>query len=365
MKNWSTYIFLLVAGALSLLATSCSQDEEHLQKLIAGEGKTIVEFSIALGNTGNSSRATWNDTYNPDGTFVGEGIDNTINLNQFFVNLKLSNSIIPIRLIRILNSSTDKVVYTFKGEVEVRSVQSLKNARIEVYTNIGESQTSFSTNYTSYPETGVQYIPMWGVHTITDDNLLLVPSSTIQLNTPGTPVYLLRSMAKIELTLKDVLVNEGYTINGVTINNYNSIGNLLPTGEFGYTKQYNREDCINVSSAQYSDDGLAFYKVSDNRFWIYVPEFLINTTATDEIQANDDLQITLDLYKGNEKFPEERSTFSMFETSLVRNHWYKYTVISADMDEEVNLELKYQVIDWSQIVNESLNFGNGDGDVFN
>ena len=361
MKNWSTYIFLLVAGALSLLATSCSQDEEHLQKLIAGEGKTIVEFSIALGNTGNSSRATWNDTYNPDGTFVGEGIDNTINLNQFFVNLKLSNSIIPIRLIRILNSSTDKVVYTFKGEVEVRSVQSLKGAKIEVYTNIGESQTSFSTNYTRYPETGVQYIPMWGVHTITDDNLLLEPSSTIQLNTPSTPVYLLRSMAKIELTLTDALINEGYNINGVTINNYNSIGNLLPTGEFGYTKLYNREDCINVSSAQYSDDGLAFYKVSDNRYWIYVPEFLINTT--DEIQANEDLHITLDLYKGNEKFPEDRSTFSMFETSLVRNHWYKYTITSANMEEDVFFNLNYKVINWQDIDNGTLNFGDHNGNV--
>ena len=171
-------------------------------------------------------------------------------------------------------------------------------------------------------------------------------------------------MAKIELTLTDALVEEGYIIEGVTINKHNSKGNLIPTGGYGYTTEYYREECINVSSANNivaPSGGLPFTEISANRYWIYVPEFLID--KTDNLQSNDDLQIKIELYKGTERFPEDRSSFSMFETSLVRNHWYKYTIISADMNEEINLGLKYQVIDWTDIENGTLTFGGESGAV--
>ena len=358
MKNWLTYIYLLMAGSLCLLATSCSQEDEGLEKEMAGEGKAIVQFSIALDKIGSSSRTTWGNEYEDS---IGNDFENTINLSQFFVEMTFSDGVtIPVR--RITKSANTKNVYEFVGEISVEAVKSLTDAKVIVYANIDKDDTEFQTNYREYAGRGVNRIPMWGVHTITSAdvaNLLLVPSTTLQLS---KPIDLLRAMAKIELTLTETLVNEGYTIEGVTINKHNSRGNLIPTGGYGYTALYNREECINVSSPNFIEapsGGLSFTEISANRYWIYVPEFLIN--KTDNLLSNDDLQIKIELYKGTEKFPEDRSSFSMFETSLVRNHWYKYTITSANMEEDVSFNLKYQVIDWQDIDNGTLNFGDQNG----
>ena len=53
----------------------------------------------------------------------------------------------------------------------------------------------------------------------------------------------------------------------------------------------------------------------------------------------------------------------MFETSLVRNHWYKYTITSANMEEDVFFNLNYKVINWQDIDNGTLNFGDHNGNV--
>ena len=114
MKNWSTYIFLLVAGVLSLLATSCSQEDEGLESVLVSNGKATVQFSIALSSSGAGSRAneTWNDSYNPDGSDNGESIfenfENKINLNQFHVNLIIPgtpSTTIPVQIIPLWKSS--------------------------------------------------------------------------------------------------------------------------------------------------------------------------------------------------------------------------------------------------------------------
>ena len=53
----------------------------------------------------------------------------------------------------------------------------------------------------------------------------------------------------------------------------------------------------------------------------------------------------------------------MTDLHLVRNHWYKYYIRSINKD--IECDLFYQVIDWTEINNGKLIFGNGDGDVTN
>ena len=359
MKNWLTYIILLMAGTLVLLTTSCSQDDDDIVKAMNGDGKLMVEFSIALGNTGVSSRTTWGKEYLDS---IGNGFDNSIKLDSFYVKFILpGNDTLDVERSYFSKSEPDKYKFVGKVFVEDDEDRDLTGGKVIVYANVNEDDTDFNANLTNIPGKGVNYIPMWGVHTIESSESFLPPSDTLHLQ---KPILLLRAMAKIELTLTDDMVNEGYSIEGVTINKYNSTGNLVPTGEHDYTIDYYRESCINVSTANNIESrvgGFPFTEISENRYWIYVPEFLID--MTDSFETNNDIQITVDLYKGTQKFPEERSTFSMIETSLVRNHWYIYTITSANMEEDVFFNLKYKVIDWQDIDNGTLNFGDHNGNV--
>ena len=49
---------------------------------------------------------------------------------------------------------------------------------------------------------------------------------------------------------------------------------------------------------------------------------------------------------------------------LVRNHWYKYTIENIAVDIEVTFDLSYQIINWADITNGSLTFGDDGGEVF-
>ena len=362
MKNWSTYIFLLVAGALSLLATSCSQEDEGLESVLVSNGKATVQFSIALGNSGAGSRATWGESYDPDGSNIGNEFENTINLNQFHVSLTLSDGT-PVPIKKITQSGHTNNVYDFVGEVEVRSLLSLTNARIEVHANIGQTASTFTPDYNTYPGEGVALIPMWGVHTVTaEEDLRLVagPDPIVF----SRPIYLLRSMAKVEVIFQST-VNTNYKIVSAGLNKYNSQGNLLPTGTYGNTLSYNREDCINPLSSVPSDDpSLPFEVATDKRSCvIYVPEYAVQYDEDGNSDLN--IQLSIDTDGDGDSDSEELVSKGNFfvNTNLVRNHWYVYRVNSVTIETGVSFTLQYQVIDWTTINNGELTFGNANGNV--
>ena len=371
MKNWSTYIFLLVAGTLSLLATSCSQEDEGLESVLVSNGKATVQFSIALGNSGAGSRATdnstWGDSYTPDDSNIGNEFENTINLKQFHVSLTLADGTsVPIKSIstpiqKALN------VYDFVADVLVEGTPSLKDAKIEVYANYGDNLTTFETSYTDdLVGQGVPNIPMWGVHTITED-FTLAGGNTIDLRT--TPIDLLRSMAKIEVIINPALTD--FTIESVGLNKYNKKGNLKPIHKdengnvvgLPKTKDYNREECINAFSSlqSYGDfTGLPFtYDATSKSYVLYVPEY-----DNPKQEDADDAVIFLYIKKGDTYISTQlgsNGAIKMTDLNLVRNHWYKYYIKS--INEDIEFELKYQVINWIEIDNGELIFGNGSGNV--
>ena len=370
MKNWSTYIFLLVTGALSLLATSCSQEDEGLESVIASQGKATVQFSIALGNSSAGSRATdnstWGDSYTPDDSNIGNEFENTINLKKFHVSLTLADGTsVPIKSI---STPTKKAinVYDFVADVLVEGEPSLENAKIEVYANYDNNFDTFQTSYTGdLVGQGVPNIPMWGVHTITED-FTLAGGNTIDLRT--TPIYLLRSMAKIEVIINPALTD--FTIESVGLNKYNEKGNLKPskyTNNEVTTKDYNREECINAFSSlkSYGDyTGLPFtYDLTSNSYILYVPEY-DNPEEKDE----DDAVIFLSIKKGDTYISTQlgsNGAIRMTDLNLVRNHWYKYYINSINIKTDIQFTFQYQVINWAEINNGELIFGNGDGNVNN
>ena len=376
MKKWSTYIFLLVAGALCLLATSCGQEDEGLEPVLVSNGKATVQFSIALGNSGAGSRAndTWGETYDPDGLDNGEpSFENKINLSQLHVNLTLSDGT-PVTIKKIIQSGQNNNVYDYVGEVEVESVQSLTGAKIEVRANIAEGETTFTTDYENNQAKGVASIPMWGVHTVTETESLRLVAGPDPI-VFAEPIYLLRSMAKVQVVFDKVAVPNDYKILGAYLNKYNKQGNLLPIAkdesgnivqeQLANTKSYNREDCINpINSVPSDEPSLPFEVAEDGRSCvIYVPEYAVQYDEDGNSDLN--IQLSIDTDKDGVSDSEEIVSKGNFpvNTNLVRNHWYVYNVKSVTIEDGVQFELYYQVIDWTEIDNGELTFGNANGNV--
>ena len=200
--------------------------------------------------------------------------------------------------------------------------------------------------------TSKRYIPMWG---------MLKPRNGITLNPEGTDddkfinigdIYMLRSMAKIEVELGSGVVND-YVIMGATLNKYNQKGNLLPakfeaksddgTTTYSYfnassTSDFETEGCINAySSTVAPTNGLAFNVVNEGKSCvIYVPEYSANTKDLEInlLVATKDAPTTS--ISGELK---NEGTFNLDRTSLVRNHWYKCTVNKIDYNTGFDLTL--------------------------
>ena len=186
-------------------------------------------------------------------------------MDSFYVKFIHGNDTLDVERSYFSKSEPDKYKFVGKVYVEDDEDRNLTGGKVIVYANVNEDDTDFNADLTNIPGKGVNYIPMWGVHTIKSSESFLPPSDTLHLQ---EPILLLRAMAKIELTLTDDMVNEGYSLEGVTINKYNSTGNLVPTGDHKYTNDYIREDCINVSPADSivsRSGGFPFTEISENQ----------------------------------------------------------------------------------------------------
>ena len=207
MKKWFLHI-LFLAGLFGVLTTSCSQEEDDPTQECR---KAQVIFTLALDGQSSGSRGTWEE-YSPSD--IGEGIDNRINPDQFHVQIIAEGKTYTVSNILTLPKGNN--VYEFMGEVSVEA--SATNAKIMVYANMDSPTTpTFGTSYTSTNPYGVQYIPMWGVQTV---SLSLSPGTRTTLT---EPIYLLRAMAKVEinLTLKSKssppVVVHGLKLNGFSL----------------------------------------------------------------------------------------------------------------------------------------------------
>ena len=367
MKKWFLHI-LLLAGLFGVLTTSCSQEDDGLEMVTAGKEKVMVRFSIALNKSGADSRANWGSEYT---SATGDEFDNRINPNQFFVTLTLGSETKNVK--NVVYWKSDNInVYEFMGEVDVNisSTTTYTNAKVNVYANMNLNQETFNADLSTYPGRGVQNIPMWGVHTIS--SLSLTPGEINELNT----IYLLRSMSKIEVTLKPSLVAEGYSITGVKLDKYNSKGNTLPTGTSGNTKDFDMDGCFNPYVPSEDDeydyivsqsDGFSFQEQTNSdkskSYIIYVPEY-DNLVEESEEDENDDLNIQVYINKDGKPIYQDlnsRGVIAMENLDLVRNHWYKYTIETVNINTDIKFDLQYQVIDWIEINNGSLTFGGESG----
>ena len=319
---------------------SCGFDDGY-----DNEGKTddavrvAFRMSYANGNT-RAANEGWDD-YDPkdDGT----AYENAINTEQLQIKVCDENGTIigDVENVIAINNGTDtNPDYSITGTWENAAEKLSKAKKIMVFVNCGTSIVTPGNiqNLAFTRASTTQYIPMWGVTTLTNE--LVVGKS----NNLGT-IDLLRSLAKVKVRLADGMKARKYSLGAMQLNNYNTSGYTLPltynTAASTAAIRFGNSLHANSSWAQ----SITMTNNADESIMLYIPEYDNINAATDR-KATISLQLMRDgEEEGNytlhfcnytaEGAPDAASTYN-----IQRNHYYEYTVGRTDDQVKIVLNVK-------------------------
>lgn len=355
-------IHIIYMSAMLLLFPACTGGKEDIPS--AGDGKMQVVFTLAMNMNASGSRGTWEVNTPSD---IGNDLDNRIGADGLKVLLYEKNGtyIDQVRNLAYYRTA-DENIYQFIGDISLS--QQMSDVKVGVFANCGENgltgnllsnlQTTLGFEVTAaIPES----IPMWGVK---DVNLNLQPGTRQDLG----DIHILRAMAKVEVELDGSLVEQGYALNSVAFpeGSYNNSGWCMPAvtdwNSLTDTRLLDTEAVLNVQTGSDTKKSLLFVLSEKNTSSVaYVPEFKAGTDGpVMKIKLEKD---------GTAQDKEYTVKFAGYTDGtagncmdVVRNHWYKFTITKVGQ-ETVTVSLQYQVMDWTQVDNGDLNFGDKDGNV--
>lgn len=372
LKHNKLCLWLCLAAA-SLL-TSCSSDNEQADD----ELQSIkIMFTITMGDKPITTRTdTWGDNdYTEETATEWESYISPGTL-QVFVYNKNNTYIDKVNINSFSRHSNEKNVYDIIGSFSAKiSDSELEDGKLPcklvVFANCSKYMTekkaaaginslsSIAYNFDAAGmKTGTTYIPMWGVRTYSSDNASAeYQPLTIEKNTQtnaGT-IYVLRSMAKVRVTLSDDMA-DNYTLSNVSLSNYSYYGYLTPAScDVSDTEKLSHEivtneealtagtafQTFNPYSGSNARLNLSFIEETTGKsFIIYVPEF-----ATTMTNGDTDPYINLTLTNKTTNSPQ---TYIIPVTnadnepqSLVRNTVYTYKITGS------GCTLEYQAQEWT------------------
>lgn len=332
---------LTVSLMFCLLSTmSCGFDDGYDNE-DQNDNAVMVAFRMSYAN-GNTRAANegWDD-YDPkdDGT----AYENAINTEQLQIKVCDENGTIigDVENVIAINNGTDtNPDYSITGTWENAAEKLSKAKKIMVFANCGTSIVTPGNiqNLAFTRASTTQYIPMWGVTTLT--NKLEMGKS----NDLGT-IDLLRSLAKVKVKLADGMKARNYSLGAIQLNNYNTSGYSLPltynTAASTAAIRLGNSLHANSSWAQ----SIAMTGNDDESIMLYIPEYDNINAATDR-KATISLQLMRDgEEEGNytlhfcnytpEGAPDAASTYN-----IQRNHYYEYTVGRTDDQVKIVLNVK-------------------------
>ena len=301
--------------------------------------RVAFRMSYANGNT-RAANEGWDD-YDPkdDGT----AYENAINTEQLQIKVCDENGTIigDVDNVIAINNGTDtNPDYSITGTWENAADKLSKAKKIMVFANCGTSIVTPGNiqNLAFARSATTQYIPMWGVTTLTNE--LVVGKS----NNLGT-IDMLRSLAKVKVKLADGMKARNYSLGAMQLNNYNTSGYTLPltynTAASTAAIRFGNSLHANSSWAQ----SIAMTGNGDESIMLYIPEYDNINAATDR-KATISLQLMRDgEEEGNytlhfcnytpEGAPDAASTYN-----IQRNHYYEYTVGRTDDQVKIVLNVK-------------------------
>ena len=332
---------LTVSLMFCLLSTmSCGFDDGYDNE-DQNDNAVMVAFRMSYAN-GNTRAANegWDD-YDPkdDGT----AYENAINTEQLQIKVCDENGTIigDVENVIAINNGTDtNPDYSITGTWENAADKLSKAKKIMVFANCGTSIVTPGNiqNLAFTRASTTQYIPMWGVTTLTNE--LVVGKS----NNLGT-IDMLRSLAKVKVKLADGMKARNYSLGAIQLNNYNTSGYTLPltynTAASTAAIRFGNSLHANSSWAQ----SIAMTGNDDESIMLYIPEYDNINAATDR-KATISLQLMRDgEEEGNytlrfcnytaEGAPDAASTYN-----IQRNHYYEYTVGRTDDQVKIVLNVK-------------------------
>lgn len=332
---------LTVSLMFCLLSTmSCGFDDGYDNEDQNDDAVRVAfRMSYANGNT-RAANEGWDD-YDPkdDGT----AYENAINTEQLQIKVCDENGTIigDVENVIAINNGTDtNPDYSITGTWENAADKLSKAKKIMVFANCGTSIVTPGNiqNLAFARSATTQYIPMWGVTTLTNE--LVVGKS----NNLGT-IDLLRSLAKVKVKLADGMKARNYSLGALQLNNYNTSGYTLPltynTVASTAAIRFGNSLHANSSWAQ----SIVMTGDGDESIMLYIPEYDNINAATDR-KATISLQLMRDgEEEGNytlhfcnytpEGAPDAASTYN-----IQRNHYYEYTVGRTDDQVKIVLNVK-------------------------
>lgn len=332
---------LTVSLMFCLLSTmSCGFDDGYDNE-DQNDNAVMVAFRMSYAN-GNTRAANegWDD-YDPKGD--GTAYENAINTEQLQIKVCDENGTIigDVDNVIAINNGTDtNPDYSITGTWENAAEKLSKAKKIMVFANCGTSNVTPGNiqNLAFARSATTQYIPMWGVTTLTNE--LVVGKS----NNLGT-IDMLRSLAKVKVRLADGMKARNYSLGALQLNNYNTSGYTLPltynTAASTAAIRFGNSLHANSSWAQ----SIAMTGDGDESIMLYIPEYDNINAATDR-KATISLQLLRDgEEEGNytlhfcnytaEGAPNAASTYN-----IQRNHYYEYTVGRTDDQVKIVLNVK-------------------------
>lgn len=376
MKKWILHI--LLAAMLGVHTTSCVTDD-NLDDRCFDKEKVTVRFTIALDEAKATSR-TWGgydvDETEPKGE-LGSESENYINPNSVQVLLyDLKGTLMQRMEVVDVTCNEDfqnNHVYDLVGSFEAYSneVSSL-DFKMVVFANcpaLTDLDNFYELTYLYTGWTIDTGIPMWGVGTFTGVDLSN-SSTPVDAKKLNTPVYMLRSMAKVQVGLNtEDGTADNYDLNSATINSVMPKGLAVPafrnaqnevltlatmkfTTDLGVSRVFNP-----FKTTEACTEGTLSGK--DDVVYLYVPEY--DNTA-------EDLTFTLNLTDASgAPFYEVQETEKSYSfkhgtygedgkyssaMNVIRNHYYKYTV---SIQGGRRLHLQLLVNPW-EVVTESWSY---------
>lgn len=332
---------LTVSLMFCLLSTmSCGFDDGYDNEDQNDDAVRVAfRMSYANGNT-RAANEGWDD-YDPkdDGT----AYENAINTEQLQIKVCDENGTIigDVENVIAINNGTDtNPDYSITGTWENAADKLSKAKKIMVFANCGTSIVTPDNiqNLAFARSATTQYIPMWGVTTLTNE--LVVGKS----NNLGT-IDMLRSLAKVKVKLADGMKARNYSLGAIQLNNYNTSGYTLPltynTVASTAAIRFGNSLHANSSWAQ----SITMTNNDDESIMLYIPEYDNINAATDR-KATISLQLMRDgEEEGNytlhfcnytpEGAPDAASTYN-----IQRNHYYEYTVGLTDDQVKIVLNVK-------------------------
>ena len=332
---------LTVSLMFCLLSTmSCGFDDGYDNEDQNDDAVRVAfRMSYANGNT-RAANEGWDD-YDPKDN--GTAYENAINTEQLQIKVCDENGTIigDVENVIAINNGTDtNPDYSITGTWENAADKLSKAKKIMVFANCGTSIVTPDNiqNLAFARSATTQYIPMWGVTTLTNE--LVVGKS----NNLGT-IDLLRSLAKVKVKLADGMKSRKYSLGAMQLNNYNTSGYTLPL-------TYNtvaRTAAIRFGNSLHANSSWAqsitMTNNGDESIMLYIPEYDNINAATDR-KATISLQLMRDgEEEGNytlhfcnytpEGAPDAASTYN-----IQRNHYYEYTVGRTDDQVKIVLNVK-------------------------